>query len=95
MVDLNRNKFRGYAKAITDFPEADIQFEGIKAWILQGETHQLVFFQMEANELVGFALQYPRFYALELHVCFGEICDYACVTSKTIAVQVNHFLKPR
>ena len=49
MFDLDRNSFRGYAKVITDFPEADMQFEGIKAWILQGETHQLVFFQMEAN----------------------------------------------
>jgi quercetin dioxygenase-like cupin family protein len=52
MVDLNRNSFRGYAKVITDFPEAGIHFEGIKAWILQGETHQLVFFQMEANAKV-------------------------------------------
>jgi quercetin dioxygenase-like cupin family protein len=51
MVDLNNNS-QGYAKVITDFPEADIQFEGIKAWILQGDTHQLVFFQMEANAKV-------------------------------------------
>jgi quercetin dioxygenase-like cupin family protein len=49
MVNLNRNGFRGYADIITDLPEADIQFEGVRAWILQGETHQLVFFQMEAN----------------------------------------------
>jgi quercetin dioxygenase-like cupin family protein len=52
MVDLNRNSFRGYSKVITDLPEADIQFEGIKAWILQGENHQLAFFQMEANAKV-------------------------------------------
>ena len=52
MVDFNRNSFRGYPKVITDFPEADMQFEGIKAWILQGEKHQLVFFQMEANAKV-------------------------------------------
>ncbi len=49
MVDLNRSSFQGYANVITDFPEADIRFEGVRAWILQGETHQLVFFQMEAN----------------------------------------------
>jgi quercetin dioxygenase-like cupin family protein len=52
MVDLKNNSFRGYAKVITDLPEADIQFEGIKAWVLQGEAHQLVFFQMEANAKV-------------------------------------------
>ena len=52
MADLNRSSFRGYANVITDLPEADVQFEGIKAWILQGETHQLVFFQMEANARV-------------------------------------------
>ena len=52
MVGLNDNGFRGYTKVITDFPEADMRFEGIKAWILQGETHQLVFFLMEANAMV-------------------------------------------
>jgi quercetin dioxygenase-like cupin family protein len=45
----NGSGFRGYANAITELPQADIPFEGVKAWILQGETHQLVFFQMEAN----------------------------------------------
>lgn len=52
MVSSNQNSFRGYAKVIADLPEADVQFEGIKAWILQGENHQLVFFQMEANAKV-------------------------------------------
>jgi quercetin dioxygenase-like cupin family protein len=52
VVGLSRNSFRGYADVITDFPEADIQFEGVRAWILQGETHQLVFFQMEADARV-------------------------------------------
>jgi quercetin dioxygenase-like cupin family protein len=47
--DLNGDSFRGYAKAITGLPEADVPFEGVKAWILQGKNHQLVFFQMEAN----------------------------------------------
>jgi quercetin dioxygenase-like cupin family protein len=28
-------------------PEADIQVKGIRAWILQSEKHQLVFFEME------------------------------------------------
>jgi quercetin dioxygenase-like cupin family protein len=53
VVDLNRNSFRGYANVIKNFPEADVQFEGIRAWILQGENHQLVFFQMEANAIIS------------------------------------------
>ena len=49
MVDLNQNSYRGYPNVITNLPEADIPFKGIKAWTLQGETHQLIFYQMEAN----------------------------------------------
>jgi len=30
-----------------DLPEADIPFEGVKGWIAQGESHQMVFFEME------------------------------------------------
>lgn len=37
---------------ITDLPEADIQFEGMKGWILQGERQQLVFFEMEPIAIV-------------------------------------------
>ncbi len=48
MGDLNHN-YRGYPNVITDLPEADMPFRGIEAWILQGETRQLVFYQMEAN----------------------------------------------
>jgi quercetin dioxygenase-like cupin family protein len=33
-------------------PEADIQFEGVKAWILQADTRQLVFFEFEADAKV-------------------------------------------
>jgi quercetin dioxygenase-like cupin family protein len=33
-------------------PEAIIQFKGIKAWVLQGKSHQLVFFEMEPNTQV-------------------------------------------
>jgi quercetin dioxygenase-like cupin family protein len=49
MVDMNRSSLRGYAKVITDLPEADIQSEGIRGWILQGENHQLLFLQLESN----------------------------------------------
>jgi quercetin dioxygenase-like cupin family protein len=52
MASLNRNNLRGYPNVITRLPEADTQFEGIRAWILQGEAHQLVFFQMEADKKV-------------------------------------------
>lgn len=37
----------GFPKLITDLPEADISFEGIKGWIAQREGHQIVFFEME------------------------------------------------
>ena len=33
-------------------PEADVQFEGVKAWILQADTRQLVFFEFEAHAKV-------------------------------------------
>jgi quercetin dioxygenase-like cupin family protein len=36
----------GYPEIITRLPEADISIKGIKAYILQGEKHQLVFFEI-------------------------------------------------
>jgi quercetin dioxygenase-like cupin family protein len=41
-----------YPKVITSLPEADIQFRGIRGWILQGENTQLVFFEMEPSAAV-------------------------------------------
>lgn len=38
---------RGFPEVITVLPEADIQIKGVRAWILQGEKHQLVFFEMK------------------------------------------------
>ena len=49
MVNLNQNSYRGYPNVITNLSEADIPFKDIKAWTLQGERHQLVFYQMEIN----------------------------------------------
>jgi quercetin dioxygenase-like cupin family protein len=52
---LNRDIDRqdsGYPEVITSLPEADIQFKGIRAWILQGEKTQLVFFEMESSAAV-------------------------------------------
>ena len=49
MNDLRGNQLRDYPEVITRLPEADIKFEGIRAWILQSEEHQLVFFEMKAS----------------------------------------------
>ena len=45
-------RVRGYPEVITCLAEADIQFKGIRAWILQGTEHQLVFFEMESSAAV-------------------------------------------
>jgi quercetin dioxygenase-like cupin family protein len=52
---LNASKGRyvqEFPDIITDLPEAEVQFKGIRAWILQGEKHQLVFFEMESSAQV-------------------------------------------
>jgi len=52
---LNKPKSKqtqGYPTVITALPKADIQFKGIKAWILQGEEHQLGFFEMQPTAIV-------------------------------------------
>lgn len=36
-----------YAEAITNLPEADIPFPGVRAWISQAEDHQVCFFDIE------------------------------------------------
>jgi len=41
-----------FPTVITALPEADIQFKGVKAWILQGERHQLGFFEMQPEAIV-------------------------------------------
>jgi quercetin dioxygenase-like cupin family protein len=41
-----------WPNVITNLPEANIDIRGIKAWILQGEEHQLVFFEMEPGAYV-------------------------------------------
>ena len=52
MDALESKLARVYPEIITQLPEADIQFEGIRAWILQSEKHQLVFFEMEPSAQV-------------------------------------------
>jgi len=36
-----------YPKMITDLPEADIPFRGVKGWLFQGIERQAVFFDIE------------------------------------------------
>ena len=43
---VKSERVMGFPEIITLLPEADIQFEGIRAWVLQGDKHQLVFFEM-------------------------------------------------
>ena len=52
-MDKPRSKqAQDYPTVITDLPEADIPFKGIKAWILQSEKRQLVFFEMQPTAVV-------------------------------------------
>jgi len=37
-----------YPRIITSLPEADIPFKGLRGWILQGQTQQLLFLEIEA-----------------------------------------------
>jgi quercetin dioxygenase-like cupin family protein len=41
-----------FPTVITALPEADMPFQGMKAWILQGEKHQLIFFEMQTTAIV-------------------------------------------
>ena len=52
MNNLKSKQVRNYPNVITDLPEADVQFKGVRAWILQGEKNQLVFFEMEPSAQV-------------------------------------------
>lgn len=36
-----------YPEMITDLPEADVPFIGVRGWILQGENQQLVFMDID------------------------------------------------
>lgn len=47
--NVKSNEISGYPETITCLPEAEIQFKGAKAWILQAESSQLVFFEFEAH----------------------------------------------
>jgi quercetin dioxygenase-like cupin family protein len=40
---------QGFPRLVTDLPEADIQFRGVRGWIAQGESHQIVFLEIEPS----------------------------------------------
>ena len=50
MVKARIQKVTGYPEVVTCLPEAKLQVEGAKAWILQAEKSQLVFFQFSAGK---------------------------------------------
>lgn len=37
-----------FPEIITQLPEADIPFEGVRGWLSQAADHQIVFFEIEA-----------------------------------------------
>ena len=41
-----------YPGVIKALPEADMPFPSVKAWILQAQTHQLIFFEFEPTAIV-------------------------------------------
>jgi len=49
LVEVNQQKTSDYPEIITRLPEAQIAFDGAKAWIHQSEGSQLVFFQFKAG----------------------------------------------
>jgi len=52
-MDNPRSKHaQAFPAVIKDLPEADIGVNGIRAWILQGQQHQLIFFEMEPTAIV-------------------------------------------
>ena len=50
--NIKNQHISGYPEVITRLPEANIPFEGVKAWILQADMSQLVFFEFEADAKV-------------------------------------------
>ncbi len=52
MTMARSRRAQGYPKVIMDLPEADIPFKGVKAWIVQTESRQLIFFEMQPDAIV-------------------------------------------
>ncbi|UCE95758.1 MAG: cupin domain-containing protein [Candidatus Bathyarchaeota archaeon] len=52
MDKANSKTAFGFPSVIKDLPEADLPFNDVKAWILQGDKTQLIFFEMQPTALV-------------------------------------------
>jgi len=52
MKTSKAEQLQEFPKVIKDMPEADLLFSGARAWILQGEKHQLIFFEMRPKAKV-------------------------------------------
>lgn len=52
MNNPSSKQLPGYPTVITTLPEADMPFEGVKAWIVQAPKHQLIFFEFESTAIV-------------------------------------------
>jgi quercetin dioxygenase-like cupin family protein len=52
MKESKPKQLNGFPTVIRSLPRADIHVEGARAWILQSETSQLVFFEFEATAKV-------------------------------------------
>jgi len=61
LVAARSQNTSGYPDVITSLPEAQIMFEGARAWIHQAESSQLVFCQFEAGtDLPAHSHNYPQ-----------------------------------
>ena len=61
MTKAKSQNVSGYPDVTTSLPEAQIAFEGAKAWIHQAESSQLVFFQFEpGTDLPAHSHSYPQ-----------------------------------
>lgn len=52
MKDAEYQHISGYPNVITQLPQAEISVSGAKAWILQAESTQMVFFEFESDTIV-------------------------------------------
>jgi quercetin dioxygenase-like cupin family protein len=52
MVKTNPQRLSSFPDGVTRLPRAEIAVAGAKAWILQSEANQLVFFEFEADAKV-------------------------------------------
>jgi len=84
----NTNEF---PTVITALPEADMPFKGVKAWILQGEKHQLIFFEMQPVAIVP---EHSHNYAQWGMLIEGEM--KLTINGKTLTIKKgDEYLIPR